>query len=1097
MYPLAVDKVVARSEPMRIRLLGGFRISVGPQGITGDAWRLRKSASLIKLLALSPGHRLPRERVMELLWPRSSKSAASNNLRQTLHAVRKALGAGGSRYLVSEDGSLLLCPEDELRVDAETFEEAALAARRSHEPAAYRLAIDLYAGELLPEDRFEDWAEDERANLRRTYLELLTELVRLYEERGEYNPAAEALQRVVAEEPTNEGAHADLMRLYAISDRQGDALAQYERLKEILWRQLDAEPAAETRRLREDITAGRFQPDRHAISKLEETSGAGTHNLPVSLTSFVGRERELLEAKRMLAMTRLLTLTGTGGSGKTRLALEVAADLVGAYQDGVWLVDLAPLSEPGLLVQEVAGVLEVQERSGEPLLDTLFDALRSRQMLLVLDNCEHLVDGVARLVEDLLRSCPNLQLLATSREPLGVAGEVNLPVPPLSLPDPGRQMTVEELEGYGSARLFVERALYRPSAFALTPENAGAVAEVCRQLEGIPLAIELAAARVGVLAVEQISERLSDSLGLLTGGGRTLTSRQRTLRGSLDWSFALLDEPERKLFGRLAVFAGGWSLEAAQTVCPEDGIGQDEVLDLLSELVDKSLVMVGATASGATRYRMLEPIRQYAREKLEVGGGADEARGRHAAFFLDVAEVAEPELAGPRSGPWAGRLKEEHDNLRAALSWVLERRETELGQRFGPALWRFWYNRDYLSEGRRWLERILADGDPAPERVRALEGMGWLAQHQGDIEWAKAAYEEMLELALESGDRGNVATALNSLGTLAVSTGDNERAKRYLEENLSVLQQLEEEENAATTIKRYHAYNLLGILALNEDGAPARATELWKESLALARETGDSLRIGVSLCCLGYAAVLQGDNERATTLCEETLAFAREHEDAGEEVVPETLVNLGLAALGQGEYERAISSFDEALGMSQRAGRKASLINALEGMASLAGARGEGPLAARLWGAAEKAREVTGIALPPADRALHEPRLSSARSLLGEKEWEEARAKGRAMSLEEAADYAFWRDQVDPPSTPVPRDPSAGEPAPHLSGREREVVVLVARGLTNRQISVHLGISERTAGNHVGRILGKLRLRSRAQIAAWATEHRLPTSDSE
>jgi predicted ATPase/DNA-binding SARP family transcriptional activator/DNA-binding CsgD family transcriptional regulator len=1097
MYFPAGCEDIERSEAIRIRLLGGFRVSVGPQNIEGEAWRLRKSASLIKLLALARQHRMSRKQAMEYLWPESDGTTASNKLRQTLHAARRALGTEGSGHLVSEDGSLVLCPEAELWVDTEVFEEAALAARRSREPAAYRMAIDLYAGELLPEDRFEDWAEDERADLRRVYLELLTELARLYEERGEYDPAAEVLQRVVAEEPTNEEAHTSLMRLYTISDRRGDALAQYERLEELLWKQLDAEPAAETRRLREDITAGRVQPVRPTVSAPEETSGAGTHNLPVSLTSFVGRERELLEVKRALAMTRLLTLTGPGGSGKTRLALETAADLVGAYQDGVWLVDLAPLSEPGLLVQEVAGVLEVQERPGVPLFDTLVDSLRSSQMLLVLDNCEHLVDAVARLVEDLLCSCPNLRLLATSREALGVAGEVNLPVPPLSLPDPGRQMTVEDLEGYGSARLFVERALYRPSAFTLTPENAGAVAEVCRQLEGIPLAIELAAARVGVLAVEQISERLSDSLGLLTGGGRTLTSRQRTLRGSLDWSFALLDEPERKLFGRLAVFAGGWSLEAAQAVCSEDGIGQDEVLDLLGGLVDKSLVMVGASASGATRYRMLEPIRQYAREKLEVGGGAEEAQGRHAAFFLDVAEEAEPELTGPRSGPWVGRLEEEHDNLRAALSWVLERREAGQGLRFGAALWRFWLAEGYLSEGRKWLDTILAGGEQGPERARALEGLGWLAQYQGDIERAKAAYSEMLKLSRELDDRGNVATALNSLGTLAVSTGDNERAKRYLEENLSVLQRLEEEQDAATKIKKYHASNLLGILALNEDGDPARATALWKESLALARETGDAFRIGVSLCSLGYVAVLQGDNERATALCEETLTFAREHEDAGEEVVPETLVNLGLAALGKGEYERAISSFDEALAMSRRAGRKASIINALEGMASLAGARGEAPLAAKLWGAAEKAREVTGIALPPGERALHEPRLSSARSLVGEREWGEALAEGREMSLEEAADYAFSRDQVDPPTTTVPQEASVGEPAPHLSRREREVVVLVARGLTNRQISAELGISERTAGNHVGRILGKLRLRSRAQIASWALEHELLAADPQ
>jgi DNA-binding CsgD family transcriptional regulator/tetratricopeptide (TPR) repeat protein len=452
-------------------------------------------------------------------------------------------------------------------------------------------------------------------------------------------------------------------------------------------------------------------------------------------------------------------------------------------------------------------------------------------------------------------------------------------------------------------------------------------------------------------------------------------------------------------------------------------------------------------------------------------------------------------LAGPQQRVWVERLEGEHDNLREALSWVLERGEHELALRLGAALWRYWHIRGYLSEGIRWMERVHAGGEPAaPQvRVKALEGMGWLMQLQGDHERARATYEEMLKLSRELADKGNIATALNSLGTLAVSTGDNEQAKRYLEENLSVLQQLEEEQNAVTTIKKYHASNLLGILALNEDGDPARATALWKESLELARETGDALRIGASLCDLGYAAVLQGDNGRATAHCEETLAFAREHEDAGEEVVPETLVNLGLAALGHGEYERAISSFDEALAMSQRAGRKESLINALEGMASLAGARGEAPLAARLWGAAERAREVTGIALPPGDRALHEPRLAAARSRLGETAWEVALTEGQAMSLDLAAEYALSKEGSEPPTTPVSRQRHADE----LTAREREVTVLVARGLTNRQISTSLCISERTAGNHVGRILGKLGLRSRAQIAAWAIERDLPGSERD
>ena len=717
--------------------------------------------------------------------------------------------------------------------------------------------------------------------------------------------------------------------------------------------------------------------------------------------------------------------------------------------------------------------------------------MRSRRVLLVLDNCEHLVDAVARLVGYLLRSCPDLRVLATSREALGIPGEVNWPVPTLSLPDPGRPATVEELEASGSARLFAERALQRPSAFALTLENAGAVAEVCRQLEGIPLAIELAAARVGVLAVEQISERLSDSLGLLTGGGRTLTLRQRTLRGSLDWSYALLDEAEGKLFGRLAVFAGGWSLEATETVCSGEGIAQDEVLDLLTELVDKSLVMVGSTANNVTRYRMLEPIRQYAKEKLEESGEADEVRIRHAAFFLALAEEAEPELAGSRQDLWVGQLDTEHDNLRAALSWTLQRGEGEVGLRFGAALWRFWHDRGYLSEGVRWMERVLAGGpEAAAARVRALEGLGWHLQYQGDLDRADAAYAEMLELSRELEDKENIATALNSLGTLAVTRGDNERAGALLEENLSVLRELEET-GAATTRKRFFVFNLLGILALNEETDYAKGIALWEESLALAREVGDAYHVGTTLCNLGYATLLQGDHQRAALLSEESLEIARELTNA--EFVPGILVNLGLATLGQGDRERAAASFLETLSMSHDAGRTATVINAFEGMASLAGATEEDSRAAILWGAAETARQNTGIALPPGERAFHEPYLAAARFQLGETAWEQAAAEGRAMSLDLAAEFALSKEEAPPPTAPISRERPTGE----LTAREREVTILVARGLTNRQISVHLGISERTAGNHVGRILGKLRLRSRAQIASWALEHGPLTPDPE
>jgi DNA-binding CsgD family transcriptional regulator len=355
----------------------------------------------------------------------------------------------------------------------------------------------------------------------------------------------------------------------------------------------------------------------------------------------------------------------------------------------------------------------------------------------------------------------------------------------------------------------------------------------------------------------------------------------------------------------------------------------------------------------------------------------------------------------------------------------------------------------------------------------------------------------MLELSRELDDKGNIATALNSLGTLALAQGDNERARALLEENMAVLRELEDERDTSTALKRFHALNLLGALAVNEEGDYVRGATLWEESLALAREAGDALRIGMAQCLLGYAALLQGDHERATALCEETLAFVHEHGSAAAEIVPETLVNLGLAALNLGDHARAAASFEKALMMSQESGRRPTVINTLEGMVSLAGAMGEATRAAHLWGAAEAAREVTDIALPPGERALHEPFLAAARSRLGEAEWEKALARGRVMSLDEAAEYALAKEvETAAPTMVVPERPPAGEPLSVLTRREREIAVLVARGLTNREISTRLGISERTAGNHVGTILRKLGLRSRAQIAAWATERDLLAPDA-
>ena len=562
---------------------------------------------------------------MEALWPDLSPTAAANNLRYSLHSARRTLESvpiSTFRYLHLHDELLELYPSGPLWVDVEIFEDAAVEARRACDPVFYEGAIALYAGDLLPEDRYAAWAESLREELRSTYFHLLLELAELYERTEEFGRAIETLRRVVASEPTQERAHEGLMRLYTRSGQRLAALRQYEQLQKILSRELSTEPEAACHHLYKEILAGRVPPANPATVgwSQKEVGGVSRWNdLPASRTRFVGRKRELVEVKRTLAMTRLLTLTGTCGSGKTRFALEVAKDLAETYPQGAW-VELASLSEGTLVPQAVATSLGVGERRGWSRTATLVDALRQKNTLLVLDNCEHLVETVARLVDTLLGSCPHLCVLATSREALGVAGEITWLVGPLSVPNPQHLLTVENLTASDSMQLFLERARHHRPTFVLTPQNVEAMADICRQLEGIPLAIELAAARVRTLSAEQIAARLQAPLDLLTTGNRTAPPRQRTLRGALDWSYALLTASERKLFARLSVFAGGWSLEAAEAVGAEGGIGEDDVLDLLSRLVDKSLVIAEAGAEGALRYRILEPVRQYGQERLQASG---------------------------------------------------------------------------------------------------------------------------------------------------------------------------------------------------------------------------------------------------------------------------------------------------------------------------------------------------------------------------------------------------------------------------------------------------------------------------------------------
>jgi predicted ATPase/DNA-binding SARP family transcriptional activator/DNA-binding CsgD family transcriptional regulator len=1072
-------------QTLRIWLLGGFRVSVGSRSIGDEEWHLRKAGSLFKVLALSPGHRLHREQAMELLWPDLHPEAALNNLHYALRVARRTLeppalasSSATSRYLRLRSRQLTLCPDSPLWVDAEAFQEAAVTARHAiPEPAAFRAAIDLYTGELLPQDRYEAWAEQRRAQLKELHLSLLLEVGALYEEREEFGLGIEVLGRVVAQEPTHEGAHVGLMRLHALLGRRREALSQYEHLREAPLKDLGREPDAAATRLQQEIWAGTFPPADWTPSTFppeEETpsSPAGAarrHNLPLVRTSFIGRERECLEVKRLLAMTRLLTLTGTGGCGKTRLALEVARELVGAYPDGVWLVELASLSEAELVPQTVAQVLGVREQPGRPLLETLKDTLRSSKALLVMDNCEHLVEAVVDFVDALLNSCPRLRVLATSRETLSVAGEVNWVVTSLTVPqdvDDARQpSTSRDLEAYESVRLFVERTRQRDPSFVLSAANGEAVGQVCRRLEGMPLAIELAAGRMGVLSAQQLSKRLDDYLKLLTRGERTAEPRHRSLRATLEWSHDLLGEPERVLFRRLSVFAGGWTLDAAEEVCWGEGIEGGEVLDLLSELVEKALVVSEAGKEEVPRLRMLEPIRQYGQERLEESGESKALLSRHAEYYLALAEgegvqEADPRVRGARPVGWLERMESEHANLRAALSWSLDEdteepdettepdggRREELGLRLAVTLFWFWYTHDYLTEGRRYLERARSsESSPTTTRLRAqaFNGTGAIAISQGDYGGAKGLIEEGLALYRELGDEEGIASALTDLGLVALWGQRDDIPVPDVMEELGELKPRLENRNTLA-----YLFILEAMIALSQ-GDLEHSVALNEQSLELFRESRDMPGI---ITCLGQ---------------------------------------LGGIVMVQGDYEAAVPLLQETLRLGWESDYKIPIQFSLYMLAGVAASQEQPVRAARLWGAVEGIEEAYGVHLSPMALSFtdYEGRLSIARSQLDEEAWSRAWAEGKAMPLERAVEYAFSEvEEHEPPTlVSVPEQPPpADEATERLTAREQEMALLVGRGLTNRQIAQELSISEHTVANHVRKILKKLGLRSRIQISSFS-----------
>jgi predicted ATPase/class 3 adenylate cyclase len=721
------------------------------------------------------------------------------------------------------------------------------------------------------------------------------------------------------------------------------------------------------------------------------------NNLPLQPTPLVGREREVGEvaARVQSEGVRLVTLTGPGGTGKTRLALQAAADFLEEFEDGVFFVALATITDPELVPSTIAGPLGVKESAEQPLTETLKSYLQEKELLLVLDNFEQVLEGTP-VVGELITACPMLKVLATSRIPLRLYGEQEYAIPPLALPDPRVLPPVEVLTQYEAVRLFVERARAVKADFSVTNESAPAVAEICARLDGLPLAIELAAARIRVLPPHKMLERLGDRLKLLRGGARDLPTRQQTLRGTIDWSYELLNEEEMRLFRRLAVFSGGRTLEAIEAIC--DPEGDLEVLEEIESLVEKSLLRQDEGPDGEPRFVMLETVHEYAREKLEQSGEAEAIKRAHAEYFLAIAEEAASERAGPQQKAWLERLDAEHDNMRTALAWSVESGLMETALGLAGALWWFWHLHGHISEGLGWLERALAWDGSLAARARVLHGAGWIIESLGDYSKAMSFYEEGLALFREAGDDANIALVAINMGYTAMTQGDHGRAIELIEEGLALGRRLGNERTCAWAL--HH----LGFLATERQNY-GRAKAHLEEALALARRAADPYVISSCLLDLGAMYMYAGDNEAANKLGEEALALERKLGD--KEDMAETLCNLALVAMNQGHNERARALVEESLALSRELDHKLHIADALNAAGRMAGERGEALRVARLCGAADALREAIRAPLPPAKHAAVRPYLNAARWQLGEAAWEEAHVEGQSMTVEEAVSYAL------------------------------------------------------------------------------------------
>jgi predicted ATPase/DNA-binding SARP family transcriptional activator len=1064
---------------VEFRILGSVEVSDGGQ--VKDLGGLRERTLLARLL-LSAGQIVSADRLADDLWAGRPPPHWMATLRVYVSRLRRALGSGSDAVATHPPGYRIVVREGEL--DAHRFDGLVAAARDElatgrPEAAAARLreALALWRGPALSDVADFGFAQAEVIRLEEARLAAIEDRVEADLACGRHASLASELEGLAAAHPLRERLCGQRVLALYRCGRQADALQAYQELRDRLADELGIDPNPGLARLHQAVlrqepsldwspAAGAAQDQADESSgEPEQASGApaepsgapaepsgalpqpaqpATGWLPAETTSFIGRESELATIEELLGLSRLLTLTGPGGSGKTRLAIKAGEQASGRYSGGVWLVELAPVAGPDLVTAAAASALGIREEPGRALADTIAAHLRTAETLLILDNCEHLLDPAASLITALLRQCPSLRVLATSQSRLNVAGEATWPVPPLTLPPAAEQdpLVVAESE---SAKLFCDRARLARPGFSLAEGNAAAVSEICRRLDGIPLALELAAARLNALTARQLAARLDDRFRLLAGGSRGALPRHRTLQAAIEWSHDLLSEAERRCLRRLAVFAGGCTLEAAEAVLPDAGLlPAQDVFETVTALVDRSLLTT-EERYGSMRYGMLESVHQFASAQLAAAGEQEELSQRHLAWLIDYASQAD--LDGPDQEAWLDLLEADLENIRAGLEWGLAQPGSEQALRLAGSLAPFWQVRGHASLGRRWLNSALAAAGPGADprlRAIALDGAGLLAGAQADHEaqrrhqqeslaiWrslgddvrtasslgdlggvahvrsdypaAQARYAEALELARRADASSVMARCLSGLGRLALHTGDQALATAYYTESMSRFRAAGDLRGATVILGN------LGVVAFNECDFDLAATRLT-EHLANARKLGDRKLIGGALTNLGTVLQNTGDPDRAAQLHAEALALAEQVGDRRLACV--ALTNLGLAALARKDYPAARSFHARSLAQAEAIGERRSIAECLEEMAGVDAAAGLAERAAVLFGASQAMREAVGSPILGPDLARFQRTVAGVQLALGDERFAAAERRGRG--LPEAEAMALARSNPDPP----------------------------------------------------------------------------------